>query len=302
MDRRFARDLRKISQDRESGAAELAIKAASAFDVWLRRESEPREADIVSAVRAIPDAQPSMAPLWNLANHLGLAWEASRDPCLLSRRAREYARRLGRSRCRIAVRFAAFARSATGSEIITYSYSSTVAAALLRARRYICDVRCSESRPGNEGRRMAAELARAGIPVSYEIDAGLFSGPLEGKLIVLGADAVLPGGVMAKTGCEALLKIAVHARSQVFMLADTSKFWPQPKSCRLREWTWGNKADVWPDPPKGVALRISLLESFSLPRGCRLRFITELGAMTPLQVRRYLSRMKLSTLLHSQSN
>jgi translation initiation factor 2B subunit (eIF-2B alpha/beta/delta family) len=302
MDRGFARDLHKISSDRRSGAAELALEAASAFDDWLKRNPAPRRSDFVYVIRAIANAQPSMAPLWNLANGLGLAWETSQALPRLSRVARAYTKKLLGSRARIAEHFAHFVRPPAIPEIITYSYSSTVAAALVRSRRYICDVRCSESRPGEEGRRMAAELARAGIPISYGIDASLFSQPLGGKIIVLGADAVLPGRIVAKTGCEALLKLAAPAKSQVFILADTSKFWPQPKSCQLSEWTWGTEGELWHDPPRGIAIQNLLLESSPLPPRCRIWFVTELGSMTPLRVRRYLSRMKLSALLHSQSD
>ncbi len=238
-----------------------------------------------------------MAPLWNLANHLGLAWEASHDPRRLSRAAREYTQQIVRSRRHIAKHFIRFARPLDKPEILTYSYSSTVAEALIRSRRSIWGVACSESRPGNEGRRMATELARAGIRVTYDFDAGLFSQLHSGHLIVLGADAVLPGCVAAKTGSRAISRLASLSGAQVLFLADSSKFRPEARNSLRWDWTWGNDKDLWDHPQRRVKVYNLLLELIRLQSNSRVLFITELGAMTPLQVRRYLSRMKLSALL-----
>jgi len=270
---------------------------ANAFDAWLKRNRRPKREEIASAIRGIAAAQPSMAPLWRLANDLGLASEESRDPHRLAVASGKYRRRVLTARRRIAHEFARFVRPLNKPEIVTYSYSSTVAEALIRSRRWIWGVSCSESRPGNEGQRMARELARKGIRVTYDFDAGLFSQLHSRSLIVLGADALLPGFVAAKTGSRAIVRLASQLRAQVIFLVDTSKFFPERRDSYRWDWTWGEEKDLWDHAPRGVTVYNLLMELIQIPSHLRLRFITERGPMTPRQVRRHLAKIRLSALL-----
>jgi translation initiation factor 2B subunit (eIF-2B alpha/beta/delta family) len=110
---------------------------------------------------------------------------------------------------------------------MTYSWSSTVHGAIVGSRKRIARVVCSEARPGLEGLRLSRSLARRQVPVSLYTDAALMDLPESVDLVVVGADAFVPGGVVNKIGTSALARLARTAGRPFFVLAETSKVLPR---------------------------------------------------------------------------
>src|SRR5947209_14885478 len=70
MDRLLRQQLEAIARDRRSGAAQLALRAVTDLQSWLRRHPKPTEQELLDIASALLRAQPSMAPLLRLANEL----------------------------------------------------------------------------------------------------------------------------------------------------------------------------------------------------------------------------------------
>ncbi len=297
MDRLLRQQLDALARDRRSGAAELALRAVTSLQSWLRRHPKPTEQELLDIARALLRAQPSMAPLLRLANEVARAVDAKNPADSLVTAIAEFARVLRIAPGRIAQNFVKALPRRPGW-IFTHSYSSTVVRALTRAKSRIRIVYCSESRPGYEGRTTATKLARAGIRVCLSTDAALFSNPLLHRL-VLGADKILPDGFENKIGSQVLaerVRRVKHGWKVVWVLADTTKFWPESWE-RSRFWKHkpGPAGEVWKDAPRKVWVSNNY---FDLTRFFRdVRICTERGWMTTEQVRREMKKIRISPRL-----
>jgi translation initiation factor 2B subunit (eIF-2B alpha/beta/delta family) len=87
-----------------------------------------------------------------------------------------------------------------------------------------------ESRPLNEGIVMAQRLAAAGVDVTLITDAQASVFIEESDLVLLGADAVTPAGVVNKVGSKLLALAAKAAGVPVVAVTDSLKISPGPVS------------------------------------------------------------------------
>jgi translation initiation factor 2B subunit (eIF-2B alpha/beta/delta family) len=291
VERLVRREFERIARDRRSGAAELALRAARALTRRLHRSPKLTRAEALELAGALLRAQPEMAPFLRLANEMAAAAETKNPAEKLAPALRSYIRR-GRSapgemgrRLRAALRPAA--------TVVTYSRSSTVLGALAEARSKIARVYCSESRPGGEGRAMAAQLARRGLRVTLLTDAALFALPAVEEYVILGADRITARGFVNKVGSALLAARAwrTHGPPEVWLLADTSKFLPLPLE-RLFVARPGPPRELWRSPPRGVRVENPYFRL--TPFSSRMRLLTERGWMTPQQARQFIARIAVA--------
>lgn len=234
-----------------------------------------------------------MASLLRLTNEVALAVDARNPSQRLRSAAGEFEHTILTAPRRIGLHLRKWLAKRDRPEIFTYSYSSTVAGALLLARRQIHRVSCSESRPGNEGFRTARALAEGGMRVTFYTDAVLFSQLWGEEILLLGVDAVLKGWVAAKVGAKVLVARAKEVGCPVIFLTDTTKFWSEPtRSSRRWNWTFGPNDELWRRPPKDVSIHNPYFEL--LPLGSRARFLTERGWMDTRQVRQEIRKIPVS--------
>lgn len=207
-----------IRRDNSSGAAALAARAALQLEAWSRRRRS--QAERLQVARELVRAQPRMAPLVNLASRF---LEAGPQP---AQACREFLRRMKASAAKAATRAATLISD--GDAVLTHSFSSTVLGALRRAAAQGKRVRVivTESRPVNEGVALARELARVGIPARLIVDAAAASWVRESHLVLVGADAISPEGVVNKIGTAALALAARHSGVPVYAVATADKFVP----------------------------------------------------------------------------
>jgi translation initiation factor eIF-2B subunit delta len=297
VDAQLERALAAVARDRQSGAAELARRAADALLVWLRRPRRPAAEELQAVARRLATAQPTMAPLLRLANEVALVAETGslhRLPIVVAR----FRQLLRAAPTRIARRFATRLRTLHPPIVATYSYSSTVAGALSKARRHIGVVWCSEARPGLEGRRLARELAEGGGNVVLMSDAALLEVAPAADLLVLGADAVERNGFHNKIGTGALVERMAAAAKPVWVLADTTKFWPDDAFHPRRRPPTPPvpAAELWRRPPRGVRL----WNPYFAPCAYRanLRVLCERGWLDARQIHRVLARLRIAPGLH----
>jgi translation initiation factor 2B subunit (eIF-2B alpha/beta/delta family) len=136
---------------------------------------------------------------------------------------------------------------------MVYSRSSTVEKALLLAakegRRFT--VLCPEARPNMEGRILARKLAEAGIQVTAFVDAAAFSVFPTADLVLLGADALVPVGLINKVGTSGLALLATGAGVPVYCVAGRLKMLPSASLIDPHR-EGEHLADVWGECPRGV--------------------------------------------------
>lgn len=205
---RIRERIEAIAADNISGAVELTRRAAEVlvdlpeFSDEVTVEGFRRE--LIRVGLALAEAQPSMAPLLRLVNdvflaadktkELGALWLAVQDT------AQEFAVALERRTASIAkIALRLIPQEAT---LMTISSSSTVLAALQRAHQAERSIRviCLESRPQREGVAFAQRLAEQGIPTTLIVDAAAAHFMRRVQLVLVGADAISPRGLVNKIG------------------------------------------------------------------------------------------------------
>ncbi|MCJ7662819.1 MAG: translation initiation factor eIF-2B [Desulfobacterales bacterium] len=227
--------LQEIRQDRHSGAAELAQKGAKLLLDSLRVASAAHLSEEIKTLgRALIDAQPAMAPMLNLVNHLFHAIDSLEDPQEIREKGRAAVQGFLDS-LRTAsekIRGHAFPLLKGKRRVMTLSYSSTALRVLEGARGI--EVICPESRPLSEGLRTAKELGAKGIKVRVVTDFAALSLVKESDLVMVGADAITLDGVVNKIGTYGLALAAKEKKIPFYVLAGTEKFLPPPFAQALR--------------------------------------------------------------------
>jgi translation initiation factor 2B subunit (eIF-2B alpha/beta/delta family) len=154
---------------------------------------------------------------------------------------------------------------------------------------------CTEGRPIMEGRRMARQLAEAGIPVTFGVDAAVSAFAAQASLVLIGADSIACDGVVNKVGTAGVALAAQAAGVPCYVVAGRRKWLPSP----LNASAVGEPKpaeEVWPDPPAGVRLWNAYFES--TPLDLFSGFIAEQGVLAPRELVMALSRMPLAPALH----
>lgn len=214
----FVRAVEEIRSDNRSGASALVRQGATAF-------AQIGEADLLDeAARALVAAQPTMAPMWNLANTVLRAVE--QGEATSAEAANAFVERL-------AANSAAVVEHAVGLitddvVVLTHSYSATVRDALIAAKRSgrRFQVIATESRPMCEGVTLAKELAEAGIEVTLIVDSAMLSGVERASLALVGADSTSTRGLTNKTGTALLAEVAGARHIPLYAACGSEKFLP----------------------------------------------------------------------------
>jgi ribose 1,5-bisphosphate isomerase len=195
--RRVRRGLGKIARDRTQGASRLARRALDVLsDAWEPRRGSPGGAssrDLRAAAAGLARTQPAMGPFLRWARDLDDLARLKSDPArarALARWLRSETSLLEREGARIAA--VTRRRLPPAARVVTLSRSATVAKALasMPRRRRPREVVVLESRPGAEGRAMAADLARLGLVARWVPDREGPERAAGADLVLLGADAV----------------------------------------------------------------------------------------------------------------
>jgi translation initiation factor eIF-2B subunit delta len=227
----MAKALWEIRGDTSSGAAEIAQKGAT---LLLDALKQARGEEIKSLGRGLIDAQPAMAPMFNLVNHLFHAIQSIEDPQQIRKKGRaavqEFLDSLRTASEKIKKHALLFIKGKR--RIMTHSYSSTVLGVLEKAKGI--EVVCPEARPLAEGLRTAKALGKQGIKVRLVTDFAALSMVGECDLVMVGADAITPDGVVNKIGTYGLALVARDKSIPFYVLAGTEKFLPPPFSQALR--------------------------------------------------------------------
>jgi translation initiation factor 2B subunit (eIF-2B alpha/beta/delta family) len=296
--------LQRLRTDNTSGAVALLGLAIDILEIFAEQPDVTDQQDFHTALttltRTLIAAQPSMAPMINLAQHVLRVCPEHLSPSNARQRLRQC---LAEVRQQIRLSIAALCEHTLTiippqASMLTYSNSSVVIAALRYA--YDCGrlqrVMLSESRPAYDGRPQATALLQHGIAVEYSIDMALFECLPEAQLVVVGADAVFPHGVVNKLGTHALAQMAAHHHVPIYSLCTTNKFLPAA-AASLLQITEHAADEVWPEAPVGLDIRNHYFDT--TPLDLFSGIVCEDGVMSPAALRTRLQRQTLSVALQS---
>lgn len=292
MDRLLARRIQQIANDDRGGAAELAWNAVDALQKWLRIQTNVASSEILEAAIAVAKAHPEMAPLGRIAAEIAAATRESNPATSLARKLDLLQEHISTAPVAISEKFARLLPRKK-IHIAAYSYSSTVANAIIRARKNIALAYISEGRPGNEGRTTATKLARAGIRVEIVPDVVLLSQLPRVSHVVFGADCIMSNGFFNKTGTSLLMRTGLAHGAKVWVLSDTLKFWPYAPPFHPSLGDVKPNWRFWNNPPNGVALKDQVHELVPFLPG--IQILTERGIISPGKVQQMLRRLRRST-------
>jgi translation initiation factor eIF-2B subunit delta len=279
----------------------MAAKAAGVLTLFADEADAEDASSFVSQLaamgKALIQAQPSMAPVFNLVNAVISGVQEAHDLDSARRMATSTAKAFA---VQLHARSEEIARQALSllgesSRVLTHSRSSTVMEALHLAANQgrQLEVVCTESRPIYEGRVVAASLAEQGIGATLIADsaAGHFVSQVD--LVMVGADSVSTDGVVNKIGTY---PIALAARAQgvpFYTLCGAEKFLPtdyphfrvEPK----------DPQEVWPEHPEEVTVLNLYFDVTPLTyvRGV----VTERGILTANELDELLGQLKMHDLL-----
>jgi translation initiation factor 2B subunit (eIF-2B alpha/beta/delta family) len=248
------RRIARLAADRTSGASEILEETVATLSA-----ARQLGASTVDVARAVCQAQPAMAPVWNAAI---AAVSSARAP----QRLTQFVERLRRAPAALA-RFAASAFSSDHDlplRLVTISSSRSVLVAVesVRATRQV-QVSCSDSRPALEGRRLATTLATSGVPVTMFSDAAIGHALASSDAVLVGADAIGPDWFINKSGTRMLAAAAAFQGVPVYVAATRDKFVSRELAGRLLIGE-GAVNEIWDAPPPGVELRNPYFEFIPL--------------------------------------
>ncbi len=169
-----------------------------------------------------------------------------------------------------------------GGTYFTHCHSSTVVQAFLLAKRQgkSFSVRNTETRPREQGRKTAKELAAAGIPVAHYVDSGARAALTGCKAVFLGADALLADGRVAnKVGSEMIAELAKNRGIPVYVLANSWKYDPATAAGYKERLEERPSEEIWKRAPQGVTVENFAFDLID-PRYITA-VITELGIRDP---------------------
>jgi len=121
-------------------------------------------------------------------------------------------------------------RLSSGDVVLTHGYSSSVLSILGKARKDGKKIKAivTESRPELEGRLVARQLVRTGVPTTLIIDSAVSHFIREVDKVLVGAEAVAANGaIVNKVGTSTIASVAHESRVRVFAAASVYKFNPE---------------------------------------------------------------------------
>ena len=230
--------LTDVINDRQSGAAQIACKAADVIGAFATSSFASDVATLHQGLRDLLQrmcyAHAVMAPLWNLREYILTVVEQNANLPVeqlctrVTQAAVSFSRSIERRRNGVAQRAANLITE--GIVILTHSASSVVLATLSLARSQGKRFRvlCTESHPGGEGVALCEALRDAGVEVDLIADAMALPAMQRERctMVLIGADAYAREGVVHKVGTWMLATSAQQLNIPVYSLGGTDKIMP----------------------------------------------------------------------------
>jgi translation initiation factor 2B subunit (eIF-2B alpha/beta/delta family) len=223
---------KSISEDLEHGASQILKVAAGSLHTAILKNPNATPDELRAAARdfaiRMVHGQRQMASVLNFSNALLLEVDSSKDGAVLTKELKEYSMSISKSSSDALSRIATHANELIpGTRFMTHSRSSTLFNffnSIKRKRDLL--VYATQSRPGSEGRLLAGELAVAGIRTVLIEDAEAMTHLPDTSALLVGADAIIPSGIVNKVGTRMIAIAARDLGIPVYCLSERIKIWP----------------------------------------------------------------------------
>lgn len=299
---KISRLIDEIKNDKTQGASQLARQAMAVLKVAAEHSQADSVEHFLEELKGVGEglmaARPAMAPIFNVVNrYLGALSLVSPDQGVgyLKGLAVSKADELARVSLQAIAEITSCGLGliAEGDKIMTHSYSSTVMAVLEEAPaegKHI-EVIATRSGAGGTGQRIAQELGRQGMKVTFIDDtaAGLYVS--SANKVMVGTDRVCADGTIVNgVGTYPLALAAQKAAVPFYVLCETLKF-----DHRMRS----DEVDLEEKEPSEVIGRAKLPPPVSVknpyfdltPLELVTGIVTENGLLAPEGVTGYIKRL-----------
>lgn len=286
----ISESIEKIKLDNISGSIELTRKSAEIFIDLVYQDGSIDQIKNVS--KSLVKAQPNMASIFYLSNNLMLnidKYKNQQPKNIVKKYCNKFLKNLDVSDIQISKLATKFIKNS--STIITHSYSSTVLNTLLYAKKLgkRFSVICTESRPKNEGIKLATKLGENNIKVKLLVDSAVFTFISYADLIIFGADAVTNTGLINKIGTKGIAMTALHHNTPTYVLCSNIKLLPKQYPVSL---------DQLKNPDEIIKDKISNVSPINYyfdytPLESITGFVTEKEVLKPLEIKKKIKNVKI---------
>jgi translation initiation factor eIF-2B subunit delta len=226
--------VKRISLDREHGAAQLAKEALKALKLIIKMDKSKNLTEFLINVEEagfkLANARPSMASLMNLISKTIYLIKENSNTLSLKElkkfailKINEVIFESENAVNKIAELASKLIKEKT---VITHSFSSTVIEAIKKSS--VKKVIVSEGRPLFEGRKTAIQLSKFNIPTVLITDAALGFFISKSEAALVGCDSILiDGSIVNKVGTYLLALAAKDNNIPFYVVSETSKIIPK---------------------------------------------------------------------------
>ena len=299
---KIARLTDEIRNDKTQGASQLARQAMAVLKVAAEHSQANSVEQFLKELKGVGEglmeARPAMAPIFNIVNRYLVALSL-----VSPGQGVDYLKGLAVSKAdelaRVSLQAIAEITScglgliAEGDKIMTHSYSSTVMAVLgeAPAEGKRIEAIATRSGAGGTGQRIALELGRRGVKVTFIDDTAVGLYVSSANKVMVGADRVCADGTIVNgVGTYPLALAAQKAAVPFYVLCETLKF-----DHRMRS----DEVDLEEKEPSEVIGRVKLPPQVSVknpyfdltPLELVTGIVTENGLLAPGGVTGYIRRL-----------
>ena len=230
------RKIKAIKSDSHSGATALTQQGIQTVHLLLQKNQSSNQQmlqqQIKLTLQKLLNAQPLMASLVTYANTILLSLEKQQFQSvqslkqLIFEQSNTFLNDFSQANKQISTYVLPLLTNNT--TVFTYSNSSTVLEAILFAHKKgrKINVHCSESRPTQEGTKLAKTLSKQGINTTLSTDAALFNNLPRADIVLIGADSISTQGICHKMGTHPLALLASIHHIPIYSLSAEEKIVP----------------------------------------------------------------------------
>lgn len=283
--------LRALRKDNITGSSELAKRCAEY--IYKVCENKIEKEQLEEVLLEMVSAQPAMSQIFNLVNSVLFSmrkdnWndnvkKVSKNFLVDPIRVRDKIEEIGKKIIR------------NGAVILTHSKSRNVFSLLSKAkesgRKFVVIV--TESRPQLEGRLLAKELGKCGIPTIFIVDSAAPTFLMLSDLVMLGADRVSERFFVNKIGSLGIASLAFGFGKPVYVVCEKTKFVPEKAMSFVQEKK--NPKEILKEKLRNVWVENFYFER--IPNFLVKSFVTEKGFFPPEKLIREIKNIKVHPLL-----
>lgn len=231
----FNQSVREIRDDRVRGASELArrcldILMITAGKTWPNQSAAELQRCLLELADELATTRPSMTVLQNLLRQWRQGFTSHfplKDLAAVRQAAVNQAEQLIAASQQAVRDCAGYAAEllGRGRTVLTHSRSSTVVEVCRLLKDADLRMIVTESRPLEEGRQWAEQLAAWQVPTTYITDAQMGLFVAQADAVLVGADSILTDGSVVNKAGTYLLALAARASQVPFYVCAENLKW-----------------------------------------------------------------------------